>query len=177
MTFITGSKETFLNADHKEAMEFLMIVSDITAADAYAELKKYVHHKTTNRYQHCLNVAWYSYLWAKNAGLDYRSAARGAMLHDFYLYDTKEFRLSGMNHNIVHPRIALKNARMFFDVNPVMEDCIVHHMWPSGIGSPVTMEGAIVSAADKYCASLEWGLGRAGQIVPVIRAISRSIRN
>ena len=177
MTYITGSKETFLKADHDTAMEFLKTVSDITAVEEYRQLKSFVHHKTTNRYQHCLNVAWYTFLWCKNAGFDRRSAARGAMLHDFYLYDTDEFRASGMNHNIVHPRTALKNAKHFFEVDRIMEDCIIHHMWPSGLGKPLTKEGFVVCAADKYCASIEWGLGRAEQIVPVIQDIFEAMND
>ncbi len=171
MTKIIGSKQTFLEADNETAMEFLNTVADITRVPEYRKLMEYTHHNSTTRFQHCLNVAWYSFLWCKNGNLDYVSAARGGMLHDFYLYDTKEFRKTGASHNVVHPRQALSNAKKYFEVNEIMEDCILNHMWPSGKGKPHTVEGFVVSAADKYCASLEWGSKKAQQIVPLIREL------
>ena len=169
LTNIIGSKETFLEADHEAAMEFLETVSDITAVPAYQMLKKFVHHNSTTRYQHCLNVAWYTFIICRQAGLDYKSAARGAMLHDFYLYDTNEFRKTGMNHNAVHPRCAFKNACKYFDVNDVMKDCILNHMWPATTAKPATKEGLILTFVDKYCASLEWGTSRARRIRPIVQ--------
>lgn len=157
MTRIHGSSQTFLDAADDNAMEFLNTVSDITANPEYQQLKNYVHHNCTNRYQHCLNVAWYTFLWCKKAGLNYKSAARGAMCHDFYLYDNAQFYKTNMRHSVVHPRYALLNTRLHFETDPVMEDCIVHHMWPAGSGMPTTPEGMIVTLADKYCASVEWG--------------------
>lgn len=157
MTKVIGSKVTFLEADDETAMEFLRNVADITAEPDYQKLKDFIHHNSTNRYQHCLNVAWYTFLWCRNAGLNAKSAARGAMLHDFYLYENKVFYQTGMRHAVVHPRYALINAKLHFEVDAVMEDCILYHMWPSGAGKPKTPEGVIICLADKYCASLEWG--------------------
>ena len=46
----------------------------------------------------------------------------------------------------------------YFDLDPVMIDCIVNHMWPNSRHKPATQEGMIVSLADKYCAGLEFGV-------------------
>ena len=62
-----------------------------------------------------------------------------------------------MRHTVVHPRYALLNTRLHFETDEVMEDCILYHMWPSGLGKPKTPEGVIICLADKYCASLEIG--------------------
>ncbi len=161
MTKIHGSKQTFLDADDDTAMEFLNTVADIAADRTYQKLKNFIHHQSTNRYQHCLNVAWYTFLWCKKMGLNHVSAARGAMCHDFYLYDNAEFYKTGMRHAVVHPRYALLNTRLHFRTDQVMEDCILHHMWPAGLGRPITPEGVVVTVADKYCASLEWGTKQA----------------
>lgn len=157
MTKVIGSRRTFLDADDEAAMEFLRITSDIYADPDYQRLRHYTHHYSTTRFQHCVNVAWYTYLWTKKQGLNYRSATRGAMLHDFYLYDQHkgEQPIRG-RHCAVHPVIALQNAKQHFEVDPIIEDCILHHMWPSCPGMPKTKEGMIVEAADKYCASIEW---------------------
>ncbi|MCR5229144.1 MAG: HD domain-containing protein [Solobacterium sp.] len=167
---IINNKNTFLDADDETAMEFLKTVADITACEDYQKLKLFTHHRHTTRYQHCLNVAWYSFIWAKKAGLNYKSCARGAMLHDFYLYDPKTGGqpIKG-NHIEIHPIVALANAEKYYEVDEVMKDCILHHMWPMNNIRPVTKEGMIVQAADKYCASLEWSIYNVRRIKPVIR--------
>ncbi|MBR2991386.1 MAG: HD domain-containing protein [Solobacterium sp.] len=157
MTYILGTKQTFRDADDAVAMEFLETVCDITALPEYQQLKQFRHHYGTTRYQHCLNVAWYTFLWCRNRGLNYRSAARGAMLHDFYLYDHHKEQPFPGSHAEVHPRAALSNALKFFDPDAIMIDCIVNHMWPGSPHRPATPEGLIVTIADKYCASLEFG--------------------
>ncbi len=156
MTKILGSTHSFQDADDKKAIEFINIVSDIAAIPEYQEMKHMMQHHATSRYQHCLNVAWYSYLMSKKAHLDYVSCTRGAMLHDFYLYDWHtEVPLPG-RHCAVHPRVALMNAEKYFELNPIETDVILHHMWPNGTSRPETEEGMIVQAADKYCAFLEF---------------------
>ncbi len=156
MTKVVGSKRTFTDVTDKEVIEFVNIVSDIVANEEYQKLKEYTHHFSNTRYQHCLNVAWYTYLWCRQANLNYTSAARGAMLHDFYLYDHRqgEQPIPG-RHSDIHPMAALANAEKYFDVDPVMRDCIMNHMFPTSFTVPATKEGLIVTLADKYCASLE----------------------
>lgn len=156
MTFIIGSSKTFLNEHDASALEFISIVADITKEPEYQKLKNYTHHHATTRYQHCLNVAWYTYIWCKASGLDYISAARGAMLHDFFVYDWRSEQPIKGRHSAVHPKIALENAKKYFEVNEVMEDVIINHMWPNTIRPPRTPEGMVITVADKYCATLEW---------------------
>lgn len=173
MTKVLGSRRLFSNVDDDLCMEFLRDVCDIPSVPEYQQLKNFVHHKYTTRYQHCLNVAWYSFVMAKKAGLDAKSCARGAMLHDFYLYKSgcKNLPLNG-KHKEVHPKIALINARKYFTLNAVEEDCILHHMWPSAKGKPATKEGIIVTIADKYAASLEWG---SHQVIAVPKSVMHAI--
>jgi uncharacterized protein len=156
MTKILGSTHSFLREDDEKALEFISIVSDIPAVAEYRQLQNQRQHHSTSRYQHCLNVAWYSYLMAKQAGLDYRSCARGAMLHDFYLYDWHQGTPMPGRHCSVHPKVALQNAEKYFDLNETEKDCILYHMWPNGTKKPKTREGLIVTIADKYCAFLEF---------------------
>ena len=76
---------------------------------------------------------------------------------DFYLYDShREKAPIPGRHSVVHPQVALANAKHWFPVDDVMEDCIANHMFPTAPTLPRTREGWIVSRADKYCASLEW---------------------
>ena len=154
MTKVLGSKRIFSDITDDECMEFLNSVSSIVQIDAYQQLKNYTHHYYTTRYQHSLNVAWYSYLMCKKMHLNAVSCARGAMMHDFYLYDTHDAKYA-KKHIQTHPSIALKNAQKYFVLDPVEVDCIIHHMWPRVKGKPRTKEGYIVTIAAKYAASLE----------------------
>lgn len=50
-------------------------------------MKNFGQHYDTSCYEHCMNVAKYTYLICKKHNLDYISATRAAMLHDLFLYD------------------------------------------------------------------------------------------
>ena len=99
------------------------------------------------------------------------------MLHDFYLYDSNEdyFKKMGVSHIALHPKIALQNAEKYLVLNETEKDCILNHMWPLGDRKPETKEGYVVCMADKYCASMEWGHGKAEKIVPIVKEIFDSL--
>ena len=154
-----SSKPTRAKKEHGSEAEFLDIVKDILANKEYRKLRNFYHHSTTI-YEHVQYVSFLSYRMAKAMGLDYRSTARGAMLHDFFLYDWHTHDLPDLakdkNHGIAHPKIALENARRNFILNRVEEDIIVKHMWPLTIIPPRYLESYIVTFADKVCASREY---------------------
>ena len=62
--------------------EFFNIINDLLENDTINNLKLYKHHYGSNRFEHCLSVAYYSYLVCKFLHLDYKSASRAGMLHD-----------------------------------------------------------------------------------------------
>ncbi|MBR2669107.1 MAG: HD domain-containing protein [Solobacterium sp.] len=175
MTHILGSKRDFLDWNDEDAMEFLEIIKDIADHPEFRKLEQFTHHLHTNRYQHCLNVSWYTYLWAKKLGLNYKEAARGALLHDFFLYDYRSNPPIKGNHNEIHPIAAFTNAEKYFEVTDIMRDCILRHMWPNTSASPETREGYLVSVADKYCAGIEVGSKSYYAIYPVLKQIYEMI--
>ena len=81
------SKETLL--------EFDEIIKDITENSNVSALKDHIQHINSSRYAHCKEVAFYTFLICKKLNLDYISAARGAMLHDFYFYDWRNKHVEG----------------------------------------------------------------------------------
>lgn len=123
----------------------------------YAQTKLYYHHGNTTVYEHCINVAYLSCKIARKirAYVNYECLIRGSLLHDYYLYDwhvpSKKHRLHGFRH----PGIALKNAEQDYVLDEVEKNIILHHMFPLTIIPPITMEGWIVSVADKISAVLE----------------------
>lgn len=138
--------------------EFKEIIRDITENSSVLSLKQHVQHMKGSRYAHCYEVAYYTYVLSKRLGLDYISATRGAMLHDFYFYDWRNKGVEGQKrfHAYRHPRIALHNAIENFELNEVEKDIILKHMWPLTIRLPRFSESYIVTLVDKYCATKEF---------------------
>lgn len=140
----------------ENAPDFFDIVGDIYATPEFRSMEQYIQHADITRVQHIMSVAYLSYLDAKARNKNYKSTARGAMLHDLFYYDwhTKgdgSHRLHGYRH----PGFALKNAKALFELSPLEENIIKRHMWPLTPTPPRYSESFIVSLADKYCATQE----------------------
>lgn len=151
------SKIDLTDASHEISKEFNKCIIDLIYIDDIQNLRNWTQHCQTTRYQHSINVAYYSFLMAKKLGLDAYSCARAGLLHDLYFYDwkQKESRPCKQRHSSLHPQLALENAKKHCDVNLIMEDAILHHMWPMTLRPPKTKEGWLIQAVDKYCAVLE----------------------
>ena len=119
------------------------------------EMRRFVQHGDTTTWQHCWRVAWFSYRICLRLGLDARAAARGAMLHDLFLYDWHRTSMHGMEHATRHPEIALHNACEIADLSPCEQDIILSHMWPLTRKLPGSPEAMVVSMMDKYAATTE----------------------
>ncbi len=139
--------------------DYYEMIKDIYEHEEFIKLKDYYHHNSSI-YEHVKEVAYLSYRICKYAKLDYRSAARGALLHDYFFYDWRNHDEpdlpSDKFHGLEHPRIALANARKNFSLNKIEEDIIVKHMWPLTAVPPRYKEAFIVSFADKYLSSREF---------------------
>ena len=140
---------------NKQSKEFINIVKDIISNDTIQSLRLYKHHYGSNRYEHCLSVAYYSYKICKFLGLDHVSAARAGLLHDLFLYDCQNPETRPENHIKEHPKVALTNAEKLFLLNDIEKDIILKHMWPVTIPFPRYLETFVVTFVDKYCAIKE----------------------
>lgn len=136
--------------------EFNLIIADILNNDTVNQMKNFRQHYDTSCFEHCKEVAFYSYLVCKKLNLDYKAAARAGMLHDLFLYD---WRIKTPNrkgwHGFRHPRIALNNSIKLFNLSKKEQDIILKHMWPLTVIFPRYKESFIVSCIDKYCAIKE----------------------
>ena len=148
-----------LNKNIEKCTEFNEILSDILSNETDKQMHNYIQHGEISCYTHCYYVAYYTYLICKKLKLDYKSAVRGAMLHDLFLYDWHTTSPADINekgvHAWAHPRIALKNASKIFNLNDTEKDIIRNHMWPVTLKFPKTKEAFIVSCMDKYSATAE----------------------
>lgn len=145
--------------DTNIAYDYFETISDLIDTKEVQDLKKCSQHLATSRFQHSLNVSYYSFLICRKLGLDAYSAARAGLLHDLYYYDwkTNDKRPLEGNHAKIHPIIALENAKNITVTNPTIDDAILHHMWPLKTSHPNTSVGWIIQALDKFCAITEMG--------------------
>lgn len=138
--------------------KFLEIINDILTNKSIQNLKLYKHHYAYTRLEHCLSVSYYTYVICKFLHLDYKSAARAALLHDLFFYDCEDKISRPKNHIKNHPKIALENANKLFNLNKKEQDIILKHMWPLTFSPPKYLESFIVTIVDKYCAFKEWSM-------------------
>ncbi|MCX8125405.1 MAG: HDIG domain-containing protein [Spirochaetes bacterium] len=130
-----------------EVLLSLPFVQDILNNEDFKSLQNYIHHGTTTCYQHTLEVAQLAYRLASLLKLDYVAATRGALLHDFFMYN---WRTGGPRlHGFRHPRIALNNSLKYFILSKKEMDSILRHMWPLTPLPPRYPESWIVTIADK----------------------------
>lgn len=140
---------------HDRYKEFYEIIEDLLELEDVQGLHNFSQHLNTSRLEHSIYVAYFSYLSAKKMKLDYKSAARGALLHDLFHYNWWEHKHESGNHAKNHPKIALENARNLVKLNDIEADSILKHMWPLTISPPAYKESIIVTLADKVSATME----------------------
>ena len=133
--------------------------SDILLSENFQKTRHHIQHGTMPVYRHCLDVAKQSIQINKALGLgcSERDLIRGALLHDYFLYDWHDKNRENYQklHGFYHPGIALKNARKEYHLTRREEDIIKKHMWPLTVVPPLCREAWVVTAADKYCSLLE----------------------
>ena len=147
--------------EYKLAKELFTRGKNIIISPEAQEMKKFIQHGNTTVFDHCLAVAKFSLLLAYSLEktfkihMDKDSLVRGALLHDYFLYDWHIKGKSEGLHGFSHPRTALKNADRDFELNEIEKDIIVKHMFPLTISLPSYRESFIVTIADKWCAIAE----------------------
>lgn len=119
--------------------------------------RDFVQHGTTSVYDHSIRVAYYSLMVAELLHLrEHREElVRGALLHDYFLYDWHERDRSHNFHGFRHPFTALRNAKADFDLSEREQNIIIRHMFPLIPIPPACMEGWIVCMVDKGCSIYE----------------------
>ncbi|PKN27719.1 MAG: hypothetical protein CVU65_01215 [Deltaproteobacteria bacterium HGW-Deltaproteobacteria-22] len=157
---VPGRLQAGLLRRRPSRVEYAALVADILAHPEFLRTREFPHHKHVTIFTHACAVSYLSYSICKKFGLDYRSAARGGLLHDFFLYDWRNHDVPDLPrekfHGLAHPKIALENARTHFELNDIERDCILRHMWPLTPMPPRTREAFIVSMVDKWVASREF---------------------
>lgn len=133
--------------------EFYNILDEYINHPKVLEMKGYTHHGIL-RYDHCFRVAYYTYKITKGLHLNYQSATKAAMLHDFWT-DELENEKNSMKRYRVHPSIAIENAKAYFSLNELEEDIIGTHMFPLTFRPPRYLESWIVDLVDDVASVYE----------------------
>lgn len=144
-----------LRANSSSFAEFKECIRDLIKNESICSMENLRQHGNITCLEHSIYVSYTSYLICRRLELDYRSAARGGLLHDFFLYDWHLTKPDKGLHGFTHPYAALENAKKLFYLNDLEKDIIVKHMWPLTVELPKYRETFIVALADKYCALVE----------------------
>lgn len=137
---------------------FFTKVEELLSLKEVKRLDEFPQHGKVTRLEHSIYVAYLSYSMCRRLKLkaDYDSLIRGALLHDYFLYDWHEKGVSPKWHGFHHPYLAYENARKLFDLNAIETDIIKNHMWPLTLFRiPRHRESVMVCMADKVSAILE----------------------
>lgn len=138
-----------------DEQEFMACIEDLFYNPLIQSMSDFKHHHSVTCLDHSLNVSYSSYMLCKALGWDYKSAARGGLLHDLFLYDWHTTTLVEGRHGFVHPKIALNNACSITLINELERDIILKHMFPLTLKPPAFKESMLVCLVDKCCALKE----------------------
>ncbi len=130
----------------KDINEFYNIIDEYINHPKVLEMKEYTHHGI-RRYDHCFRVAYHTYKVTKFLKLNYVSATKAAMLHDFYTNELDDEK-SKIKRYRTHPKYAVENSKKYFNINEMEEDIIKRHMFPITLTPPRYLESWIVDIVD-----------------------------
>ena len=131
---------------------------DILSSGNFRSTKSYIQHGNVTVNDHCMSVARQSLKisQALHIKCSERELVRGALLHDYFLYDWHDKTVERQKlHGFHHPFTALRNASKEYDLTLKEQDIIKKHMWPLTIVPPACREAWIVTLADKWVSALE----------------------
>ena len=139
------------------ADEISTAIGELKKDGRYRELNNYIQHGTVSVFKHCRNVAYVSLLIADRLHIrvDRKALVKGALLHDYFLYDWHEKRKGHHFHGFTHPGTALKNAEKEYELGDIERNIISRHMFPLTVVPRMCREAWLVCLADKYCAVKE----------------------
>lgn len=144
---------------HMTRNQIKMYAQDILNSRNFHKTKEHIQHGNITVNRHVMDVACCSILLSKKLRIrcSQRELIRGALLHDYFLYDwhIPDEKNPHKLHGFYHPGRALRNAMAEYDLTEREKDIIKKHMWPLTFIPPMCREAWIVTAADKWCSSME----------------------
>lgn len=136
---------------------FSRIASPVLQSENTVRTRRYTQHGCISCYDHSLAVAYYSLRFADLCRIrcNRESLVKGALLHDYFLYDWHEKDRSHRLHGFTHAKTALKNASLEYALSDIEKDIISRHMFPLNLTPPHFRESLVVCLVDKFCSLAE----------------------
>ena len=163
--------------------ELVQFGSGILASDEMRSAFQQTHHTRSTLGEHTRRVAEKSLaichaLEKLRIHTDIPAVVAGSLCHDLGMLDRDAKYDSEQTCSRQHPADSVDVARRLVDDLPEKtEDIIRHHMWPTaGSEAPRSLEGVIVSAADKVAAVEDFLRGsrvKPSDLKTTIRTISK----
>ncbi len=140
----------------KKKNDFLRFVEcghDILSHPIYQRQKQFIQHGNITLFEHSVSVAFLAFKLSESLSLNTKNVVRGALLHDFFLYDWHEEgkrmkKTLFKKHGFKHASYALENASFYFPLNAMEKDIISKHMFPLNVKPPIYIESWIVNISD-----------------------------
>lgn len=131
--------------------------ADILSSAGMELEKTLIQHGRISCYEHSVRVAEMSLRMAARLPFRFRERelVRGALLHDYFLYDWHKKEKWHRLHGFSHAERALERASRDFALNDTERDIIQRHMFPLNIRLPKYRESWLVCLVDKVCAISE----------------------
>lgn len=142
---------------HEDYPAFLIVANELLQHERVLQMQRYIQHGSVTCLEHSFVVAYYSFSLMKKMRLkcNERALIRGALLHDYFLYDWHDNEKWHRLHGFKHPRFALHNAIRDFQIDELEAEIIKKHMWPLTVIPPTKKEAWIVTMVDKTSSMIE----------------------
>jgi uncharacterized protein len=136
---------------------YMTFAQDILCDETFCRSKMFIQHGAISVYEHSVAVSRLSFSMAEDLrNIDLRALVRGALLHDFFLYDWHLPQNMWSLHGWTHPVTAAENARRIFGISDKEYSLVRTHMWPyTALHPPKYKEGWIICLADKIVSAHE----------------------
>ena len=124
---------------------FISVYKEISGNPRFKECENYISHGNTTVMTRVISVTLLALNLSEKLKIDVdkRQLIRGALLHDFYLYDWHNKSL-GELHGFHHPRHALREALKDYKLTRKEVDIIIHHMFPLTFNAPRSKEARLL---------------------------------
>ncbi len=172
----------YIKPDDRITKQILHYGKEILLSQNMQMERNFRQHDTTDCYEHSICVAYICLKLAKafHWHIDTKSMVRGALLHDYFLYDWHDGnKYQKTFHTYVHPLYSLRNAKREYDLNAIEKDVILKHMFPLTPMLPRYKETILITIADKCCAAGEiWHFYSMKKLIaavdtPIVRLLQR----
>ena len=174
-----------MNKNRKEQIikEIKTYGGDVLKSEEMRKAFGQTHHLWSTVGEHSIRVAIASVMICHaleklHVKVDLPKVVVGSLAHDLGILGRKEKFDSAMQMSREHPKESVAVAREILDDLPKeTEDIIERHMWPLGKSRmPNSIEGMIVSAADKYSSVAD--LVKGSQVKHTgVKNVARGVKN